>query len=239
MQKASEAIAWLLASDEPWTRHRTLLDLDHRPADDPSTVDARAAMVSHESITTLLDQAANWPGYPLKRHNDAAHPLYALSTLADFGFNRSDPQIDDIAQAVLAHFDGDQFETLLWLPRFLTKEDDTEAWAWMLCDAPTLPYSLLSFGYRGHPLAAQAVEAVLAMAEDNGWRCGAAASLPRFSGHPDPAIAFPDAAFCHSQDIRSAGEPCRHPVSRIPDWYADWYANTDRRSPPRGAAQPP
>ena len=182
MSTAIATLPWLLDSDEPWTRYRALVDLEGRPIDDPAVIDARAEMISHPSIVDLLERAATWPGYPLKRHNDAAHPLYALSTLADFGLDRTDPGVDDIASAVLRHFDGDQFETLLWLPKFLTKEDDTEGWAWMLCDAPVLLSSLLATGYRDHPSVDRAVHATLAMAADNGWRCGAAESLPKFSG---------------------------------------------------------
>jgi hypothetical protein len=85
------------------------------------------------------------PGYPLRRHNDAAHPLYALSTLADFGLQVQDPGVAGLVNAVTAHFDGEGFQTLMWFPRFRTKETDTEGWGWSLCDAPTLLYLLLAF----------------------------------------------------------------------------------------------
>jgi hypothetical protein len=133
-------------------------------------------------VGALLEQAAGWPGYPLKRHNDAAHPLYAIATLADFGIDGTDPRVVSIAESILEHFDGEGFETLLWLPKFLTKEEDTEAWTWMLCDSPTLLYSLLAFGYATHPDVTTAVAALAARGADNGWRCGAAESLPKFGG---------------------------------------------------------
>jgi hypothetical protein len=81
-------------------------------------------MVAAEPVRTLLGLAASWPGQPLKWHNDAAHPLYALATLADFGLTREDPRVAEAADAVMAHFDGDVFETWLWLPRFLTRASD-------------------------------------------------------------------------------------------------------------------
>ena len=140
-------------------------------------------MVTAEPVQALSGRAAAWPGYPLKRHNDAAHPLYALSTLADFGLTRDDAGVAEVAEAVLAHFDGEGFETLLWLPRFLTREaEDGERWAWMLCDAPTLLYALLAFGYGSDERVEAAVQALVERAADNGWRCGAAGSLPRFGG---------------------------------------------------------
>jgi len=73
---------WLLESDEPWTRYRTLLDLLERPEDDPEARAARTEMLAHPQVHKLITEAATWPGRPLKRHNDASHPLYAFSTLA-------------------------------------------------------------------------------------------------------------------------------------------------------------
>ena len=83
----------------------------------------------------------------------------------------------------MERFDGDQFATLLSLPRFLTKEpEDREDWAWMLCDAPTVLYALLVLGYGREPSVRAAVASLEDRAAEVGWRCGAAASLPRFSG---------------------------------------------------------
>ena len=175
-------LEWVLACDEPWTRYRALLDLVGRAPDDAEVVSTRDEMLEHPAILGLIARSAEWPGYPLKRHNDAAHPLYAISTLADFGLRREDLEIAAIAGAVLSHFDGEGFESLLWLPHFLTKEEDGEAWSWMLCDSPTLLYSLLAFGYGDDPDVEAASAALCDRAMDNGWRCGAAASLPKFSG---------------------------------------------------------
>ena len=85
----ADPVPWLMASDEPWARYRTLVDLLDRQEDDPEVQDARSAMLAHPQVQALLDTAASWPGYALKRHNDAKHPLYALSTLADFGLRHS------------------------------------------------------------------------------------------------------------------------------------------------------
>ncbi len=177
-----DALQWVLSSDEPWTQFLAQRDLLGLSASDPELVTARSEMLEHPRLRELLARAGEWPGYALKRHNDAAHPLYAITTLADFGLNRSDGGIATIGASVLEHFDGDEFETLVWLPRFLTKEEDAERWTWMLCDAPSLLYALLSFGYESHPHVERAVAVLLERVDDNGWRCGAASSLPRFSG---------------------------------------------------------
>lgn len=178
---AEDGAAWLLDSDEPWTRYRYLLDVAGCHQDDRDLAAARQEMITHPSVAGLID--TEWPGYPLKRHNDAAHPIYSIATLADFGLTRDDPGIERLADAILEHFDGSGFETLLWLPRFLTKEkEDSEAWTWMLCDTPTLLYSLIAFGYTADPRVQGAISALEENAYANGWRCGAAESIPRFSG---------------------------------------------------------
>lgn len=174
------ALEWVLDSDEPWTRYRALVDLGG--GDAAAIEEARLVMLADQRVRGLVERAAEWPGHALRRHNDARHPLYALSTLADFGLTRDDDTIAVTARRILEHFDGEGFESLLWLPRFLTGDTDREDWGWMLCDAPTLLYSLLAFGYGEEPPVQQAVDALRDKVDDNGWRCGAAESLPSFGG---------------------------------------------------------
>ena len=66
-------------------------------------------------------------------------------------------------------------------PKAEAKEPDAERWTWTLCDTPTLLYSLLAFGVRS-PAVEAATAALVERADDNGWRCGAASSMPKFSG---------------------------------------------------------
>lgn len=180
MGATTEIRDWILDSEEPWTRFHFLAEVEPQ-ANAHGIAEAREKMVAHPAVHALVTRAAQWPGYPLKRHNDAAHPLYALSTLADLGLQQQDLGIADLVSAVTAHFDGEGFQTLLWFPRFLTKEPDTQGWGWVLCDAPTLLYALLAFGVRS-PAVDASVATLLDRVDDNGWRCGAASSLPRFSG---------------------------------------------------------
>ena len=43
----TEVIQWLLDSDEPWTRYRTLVDLLDRPESDAEVQAARIDMLAH------------------------------------------------------------------------------------------------------------------------------------------------------------------------------------------------
>jgi hypothetical protein len=175
-------VQWLLESDEPWTRHRTQLDLCDRPPSHPEVQASRAEMLAHPQIQALIDRAAAWPGGALKRHNDAAHALHAMSTLADFGLQAEDPGLDRAVEAVLAHqSDEGAFQTLLNIhPRFGGDGHDT--FAWMACDAPVLLYALLGLGLADRPAVERALRHLLSLVQPNGWRCQGAAALGGFRG---------------------------------------------------------
>jgi hypothetical protein len=179
----ADPIPWLLASDKPWVQYRTLVDLLDQPTDAPAVIAARKAMIAHPQVQEMVQLAATWPGYPLKRHNDAKHPLHVLALLADLGLQADDPGIAPVIEAVLAHqsFEG-PFETVVLIPKAFGGSD-AEAWTWMLCDAPLLVYALARFGLADHPAVQQAINHLLSLKQDNGWRCAACSSLgEKFKG---------------------------------------------------------
>ncbi len=179
----TDVIQWMLESKEPWTRYRVLLDLLDRPENDPEVQAARAEMLAHPQIQTLVTGAAAWPGYALKRHNDAKHPIYAFSTLADFGVRASDDGMSAGIEALLAHqSDEGPFEMLMFLyKRFAGIEG--EHLVWNACDAPTLLYALLAFGLGGDERVQQALDHLVNAVQDNGWRCKSSSKLgDKFKG---------------------------------------------------------
>ncbi len=173
---------WLLDAAEPWTRYRALRDLLGRPEDDAEVSAARAALLAHRQVQGLIAQAATWPGRPILRHNDAGHPLYALSTLADFGLAAADSGLDRAAEAVLAHQSpaGALQSVLNIAPVFGGTGEDT--WSWVLCDAPTLLYALLALGLGQEPGVEKAVKHLADAVDENGWRCRCGPELGRFRG---------------------------------------------------------
>ncbi len=183
-----ELLEWLLASDEPWTRFRTLADILDRPEGDPETEAARAEMLAHPQVQALIAGASTWGQQPLNRHNDASHPIYKLSTLADLGVRVGDVPpgggvgIAAAVEAVLAHRSPEgAFQTVVNIPQHFggTGED---AWTWIICDTPTLLFSLLRMGLGADPRVQRGVEHLAGLAQENGWRCVAAPGLGRFRG---------------------------------------------------------
>jgi hypothetical protein len=182
----ADPIQWLLASEEPWTRYRTMLDLQDLPADHPQVQAARAEMLQHPSVQALAAETATWGDHPFKRHNDASYPIYSLSTLADFGLQFHDagalPALGVGLRAVLAHQSPEgAFETVVQIPvRFGGSGQDQ--WTWILCDSPTLLYALLAMGSGQDPRVQRAVEHLAGTVEENGWHCVASPELGGFRG---------------------------------------------------------
>lgn len=177
-----EVTTWLLASDEPWTRYRTLRDLLNRPESDAEVMAARREMLANPQVKTLIANITAWGKRPLARHNDASHPLYALSTLSDFGVQMNDRGLKSCLKAVLAHQSPEgAFLSPLKIPAAFGGDDQT-AWQWMACDAPTVLYSLLAMGLNQDPRVTRALEHLVGLVAENGWRCAATHSLGKFRG---------------------------------------------------------
>jgi hypothetical protein len=139
-------------------------------------------MLAHPQVQELIATTATWPGYALQRHNDAKHPLYAFSALADFGVCHDDPGMTAAINAVMNHQAPDgAFLCLSHIPRAFGGSGE-DMWTWIACDAPTLLYALLAMGLAGDAQVQRAVEHLLGLVEDNGWRCAAAAQLGKFKG---------------------------------------------------------
>ena len=202
---ADKTIQWLLECDEPWTHYRTRVDLLGQPETDAEVRAARAAMLAHPQVRQLMAEAAAWPGPPLKRHNDASHPLYKLSTLADFGVHARDRGMATILKTVLAHSSPQgAFQTMVNIPPAFggTNED---MWTWMACDAPTLLYVLLAMGKGDDKRVKKALAHLTGLVEDNGWRCAVAPEL-RFRGPGRKADPRPIANVCALKAL--AQVPC-------------------------------
>ncbi|MDF1513440.1 MAG: hypothetical protein P1S60_06485 [Anaerolineae bacterium] len=180
--KSDELTAWLLEADEPWTQYRTYIDLLERPETDTDVRQSRKLMLNHPKIRVLISSASEWGIKPLKRHNDASHPLYALSALAEFGLSYDDPGIAEIVDEIITHQSPQgAFETLCNIhPRYGGTGSDM--WSWFNCDAPTVLKILTKMQAPYTNAILKAREHVLQSVSENGWHCGAAPELGKFRG---------------------------------------------------------
>jgi hypothetical protein len=135
-------------------------------------------MIAHSQVQSLVNLARTWGQVPLKRHNDAAHAIYAFSTLADFGLHADEVPVTNLLQ----HQSPEgAFETAVSIPKRFGGSGEDE-WTWILCDAPTVLYSLLAMGLGSEPQVQRAVEHLAGTVKDNGWPCQASPTLGRFRG---------------------------------------------------------
>jgi hypothetical protein len=177
-----DRIVWLLTSDEPWTKYRALVDLLELPEGSVEVEAARDEMLNHPQVQQLIENASGWPGYALKRHNDANHPMYKLSTLADFGLKVADEGLSEVVKAVLSHQSPEgAFESQILIPKAFGGSGQ-ESWSWILCDSPTLLYSLLAMGLTETASVQKAGAHLIDLVEENGWRCSASPDLGKFKG---------------------------------------------------------
>ncbi|MBN1286173.1 MAG: hypothetical protein JXB47_12315 [Anaerolineae bacterium] len=183
MDNLSPPVEWIRSEGEPWARVIALRDVLGRPPDDPDLQAARAAVAAHPLVKGLLDEAGAWPGAALKNHNDAKHLIHKLPVLAEFGLSHTHPQLAPVVESILNNPSAEgAFQTMLHLSKRFGG-DDADRLSWMLCDAPTVLYGLLSLGVPAHtPAVARAIDHLLGLAQDYGWPCVAAPEFGAFRG---------------------------------------------------------
>jgi hypothetical protein len=172
---------WLLEGP-PWSVYRARLDLLGQAADDPQVVAARRMMLADPQVQALVTELAGWPGSVLSSHKSAGHPLHKLVFLADLGLKADDPGMGAVVERILEHQSPEgPFQVLMNVPRHFGGSGLDE-WAWALCDAPLLAYSLIKFGMGDHPAVRAAVHYLASLVRDNGWPCAVSQELGKFRG---------------------------------------------------------
>jgi hypothetical protein len=172
---------WLLDA-EPWVEYRTRLDLLGEKKSAPPVAEAMEKVVAHPKIQSLFDEIAKWNSTVVNSHKEADLPMHRLSFLADIGLTRDEPRLEQICAGILAQVsDEGVIRVLMNIPRHFggTGEDQ---WAWALCDAPVVLYSLVKMGFGDHPVVISSVRYLKSLIRDNGWPCAGSPELGKFRG---------------------------------------------------------
>jgi len=177
----TENINWLLRSN-PWTEYRTRIDLLNEPDNSPDVVNAYKRMTIHPGIQSILNELQSWPGQVLNSHKSAGQFYHKLSFLADTGIQHTLPEIRNVIHKIFEHKSE---EGIFQLPTNIpvhfggTGEDQ---YAWALCDAPIILYSLAKMGLYSDPTVLKAKEYLLKLGRDNGYPCTVSKELGKFRG---------------------------------------------------------
>lgn len=174
-------IKWLLEG-EPWVEYRTRVDLQGQSENEAEVLHVRNAMINHPRIQSLLNELKNWPGTVISSHKSAGQPFHKLSFIADLGLTRDDPPIDKIIKKIYEHQSDDgPFQLPTNVPKHFGGTGSTE-WAWALCDAPIILYSLVKFGLGKDAQIQKAVKYLVGVVRENGWPCVVSKELGKFRG---------------------------------------------------------
>jgi hypothetical protein len=183
-------ITWLLQG-EPWVVYRTRRDLLGQSETLLEVRQARQAMLVHPLVQGLVQELQGWPGTVISSHKSAGQPFHKLTFLSDVGLNTSDPGLDMIINCILKHQSAEgPFQLPTNVPIHFGGSG-ADSWAWALCDAPLIVYSLANFGLQGDPRVRAAIRYLVSLARDNGWPCTVSKELGRFRGPGNKADPCP------------------------------------------------
>jgi len=169
-ERYHKSINYLLSTKQPWVKYNTLVNLQEKPLNNPLVKESKKEMVEHSKIQELIKESKTWPGYTLKRHNDAGHPIHKIVMLADFGLKLNDPGMDEIIHKILSNQSEEgSFQSKLEIP-IRYGGSGTPKMGWMVCDAPLLLYSLLKLGVDDKRVT-EAADHLISLVDSNGWRC--------------------------------------------------------------------
>ena len=174
-----DPVPFLKNCTEPWVEYNTYINILDGDVSDIRAIQLKQEMLEHEKIGELIIECMNWPNGPLKRHNDANHLIHKISLLADFSLKETDNGVKEICNQILRNQSSEgSYLTNILIPRVFGGTDEP-GMQWMLCDAPTLLYSLLKFEIRDEGVE-RAIRHLESLVDENGWRCRS--SIPKMRG---------------------------------------------------------
>ncbi|OGD76881.1 MAG: hypothetical protein A2Y64_08745 [Candidatus Coatesbacteria bacterium RBG_13_66_14] len=172
---------WLMAGPA-FVRHRTLTDLLQGVVEMDDEDGLRREMLADPLVARLVAEVNAWEGQPpLKRHNDAAHPLHKLVFLAELGVGRG--TLAPAVESILAHQSPDgPFQIKAVIPKAYGG-DDAEHWTWFACDAPLTGYALVRLGLGNDERVRRSIAYIYSRIEEHGSPCHADPFCnPKFRG---------------------------------------------------------
>jgi len=171
-------IKWL-SKQEPWVRYRTRIDLLDYSKNNHEIKKDYEELINHQLIKEILKDLQEWPGQPLKRHNDAKLLIHKLVFLADLGITTDNPIIEQVVEKILASQSQDgPFQIVGNIPTVFGGSGQDEL-LWMLCDAPLLTYALIKMGVKNNPSVQKSIDYLLSLTKDFGWPCAATTAISK------------------------------------------------------------
>jgi hypothetical protein len=177
----NDVFEWLLKG-EPLVEYNTRVDLLGQLDNEPTVILSKKKMIEDQKINLILRELKDWQKTVLSNHKNASHPLHKLTFIADIGLKKEDPEIDTIIENIFDHKSEEgPFQVSVNVPKHFGGSGNSE-WAWSLCDAPIIVYSLAKFGLDKDEQVQKAVRYLVGLVHENGWHCGVSKELGKFRG---------------------------------------------------------
>lgn len=177
MELKYDALDYLKKQPQPWIQYQIAKSLG---AGAKEQEEKKRKLLCDPNIIELIESIAKWPEPPLVRHNDARHPIHRIQLLLDMGFAETDSFIKEVAEKILDQQDrSGALLSLLHIPESYGGAPEP-AFGWMSCDFPLLLGILLRLGLAKDPRVSAALDFLIEISFDNGFRC--TGSFPKFRG---------------------------------------------------------
>jgi hypothetical protein len=177
----NEIINCLLQS-EPWIEYCTRLDLLNQSKYDKEVIHANDKMISHPQIRLLLSELTQWSEEVVTNHKNAGLLLHKLAFIAEVGLTIEKPEIREIVDKIMKHKTREGVvQVQLNIPEHFGGTGQN-SWAWSLCDAPLVLYSLIRLGLGGDSTVNQGLNFLRDLIRENGWPCSVSPELGKFRG---------------------------------------------------------
>ncbi len=172
---------WLLQS-EHYIEYNTRIEFFKEKSTSEKNCEIRSKIIDDQRVATIIEELLHWPGAVLKRHNDAKHSIHKLSFLADIGLRKEDSKIGEIIKRILKTQSPEgAFEIIMNIPTHFGGSGEDES-VWMLCDTPTVLYSLMKLGLERTDKMEKSYEHLVGLKKENGWHCTASEKIGKFRG---------------------------------------------------------
>jgi hypothetical protein len=175
MKIPDETRAWLKTAEQPYIQYNmmkllTPANADHKQLQNDPFI--------KENIMLIKD----WDANILQRHNVPYQHIHRLAMLADLGVKADDPGMPPIIEAVLNSVNEQGIpEILIQIPPNFGGSGKPEH-LWMICDFPTILYSLLKMGVH-NDLTGKGIQTLTGLIDEDGMHC--LGKDPKFKG-PGP-----------------------------------------------------
>lgn len=139
-------------------------------------------MISHPQIRLLLSELTQWSEEVVTNHKNAGLLLHRLAFIAEVGLTIEKPEIREIVDNIMKHRTREGIvQVQLNIPEHFGGTGQN-SWAWSLCDAPLILYSLIRLGLGGDSTVNQGLNFLRDLIRENGWPCSVSPELGKFRG---------------------------------------------------------